>query len=138
MDKDRKPTTAKEIKGGATKLVDSPFTGYTYEIRKSNGLDYLSLDFMPSPDPTMPPEEQKEESRKSIEDDLGLQVRIQKEIVARCVISPKVTTDGEPSGAPEELVHVDLLGPDLDWLFVEIDEWTRGPESENPSTASGD
>ena len=133
-----KITTTKEIQEGATKTITSPFSGHTYKIRKSSGLDYLALDFLPHPDPTMPVEKRKKATEEAIDSDLGLQAQIQKALVSKCVLDPKLTDKGDPNKPPPDTTHVDLLGQDVDWLFVEIDDWTRGADSGNPTSASGD
>jgi len=131
-----KPTSAEEIRKAATKIVESPFTGHCYEIRKSSGLDYLALDFMPAPDPTMPAEKRRKEYDRLIDGDMAMQARIQKAVVAMCTVSPGIVANGKPQDAPKDTVHVEMLGPDIDWLFIEIDEWTRGKDSGNPTTGS--
>lgn len=136
MNDELQPTGAAEYKEAATKLVQSPYTQAVFRIRKSSGADYLEMDFIPDPDPSLEPEDARKDQEKKIDDDPTIQARVQRDLIIKCVLEPMIVGHVAPGKIKDDEIHVDMLGPDLQWLFIEIDEFTRGQKG-NPTIAQG-
>lgn len=128
-------SNAQKMREKLTKTVKSP-DGNEYLIRRSNASDYLQCDFIPEPDPTLKLSAVQERSwvADRLHESRDLQAKVMRAIVAKCTLDPKIV-NGDIRKIADDEIHAEMLGTDLDWLFTEIDKFTRGRKS-NPSTGS--